>query len=293
MKIDYAIHSSDSNKLYLDFWPIVSEIWLKKFSIIPILVYIDAEEKNIDETYGIVINMKPIKGIPIHSQAQIVRFWVTSLYPEKVSIISDIDMIPLSIDYFHNSIKLLNDYNYIHLNPCIESYGRLPACYHVAKGNVFKEVLEIDTEWETFLRKVLNYCIDKSNFGHTKESWFADDLYSSDKVLEFNNRNRICFIKRKRGIQNRRIDRINWNYNKLLLKFNYYFDSHSIRPFSEFNQEIIFLKDMTINSNSNKIPEFFIIMINIILYFKLIICNLYKFFYKIFFKLLRFIKIIN
>ncbi len=48
--------SSDSNSLYLDFWPIVSKIWKKKFNITPILYYID-ENHNIEisEEFGKVI----------------------------------------------------------------------------------------------------------------------------------------------------------------------------------------------------------------------------------------------
>ena len=49
MKIKYAIMSSDSNPLYLDFWPIVSKVWKEKFDIEPILYYID-ENHDIDIT---------------------------------------------------------------------------------------------------------------------------------------------------------------------------------------------------------------------------------------------------
>ena len=41
MKIDIAIHSSDSNPLYLDFWESVSRAWKTKIGIEPVLIYID------------------------------------------------------------------------------------------------------------------------------------------------------------------------------------------------------------------------------------------------------------
>lgn len=275
MKIDFAIHSSDSNKLYLDFWPVIAEVWKKKFSITPILVYIDTDNKNIDESFGIVIKLKPIEGIPIHLQTQIVRFWIPILYPEKICIISDIDMIPLSKNYFQTSLKNLPDTAYVHLNPCIESYGRLPACYHVAKGKTFKEVLEIDAEWETFIRKILSEDLNKKKFGHKKEFWFADELYSSGKVLGFGDKHRLCLIERSGGQNGFRIDRATWKFSKFLLRYDYYIDSHSVRPYIDFKEEIDLIKKLTINSKNRKAPILIVKFILISDFFN----SKYRFFY--------------
>ena len=51
MKIDFVIHSSDSNPYYLDFWPLVSRVWKQVFKLEPVLLYIDANhDVQIDET---------------------------------------------------------------------------------------------------------------------------------------------------------------------------------------------------------------------------------------------------
>lgn len=263
MKIDYAIHSSDSNPYYLDFWPIVSQLWKEKFNVNPILIYIGDDNIFIDESFGKVIRLKPIDNIPIYLQTQIVRFWTPSLYPEKISIISDIDMLPLSIKYFQKSISNFHDDDYVHINPCIESYGRLPACYHIASGNTFKEVLDIDVDWESFLKKVLSDDRFINNQNENKKSWFADEVYSTYKVLNFHNQNRIKLSSRSNGQNGFRVDRLNWKYHKSLLRFDYYYDAHSIRPYFENRLEIDELKKISLNAYLIDAPKYMVFFFEI------------------------------
>ncbi len=255
MKIDFAIVSSDSNPYYLDFWIPVSRVWKQKFNIVPILVYIDNVDLDLSTEFGQVIKIKPIANIPINVQNQIVRFWIPILFPDQVCIISDIDMYPLSSNYFLNSVKNLSDYDYAHLNPCIDTYGRLPACYHVARGETLKEIFDLDSEWESFLVKVLNY-----SFSLTKVEfdWGSDELYSSNKVLNYTGEININLINRQNGQNGYRIDRSNWVYSKELLKFDYYFDAHSIRPYSENSIELKLFESIILNSKTTT-PSFVLV----------------------------------
>ena len=244
MKIDIAVVSSDSNPFYLDFWGTVSRIWKLKFNITPLLIYIDNADSYLSEEFGRVIRIKPVANIPIGVQNQIVRFWIPILFPEQVCIISDIDMYPLSSNYFINSIKNLFKDEYAHLNPCIETYGRLPACYHIAKGNVFKEIFDLDSDWVSFLNKVLKFSF---NISKVKFDWNSDEMYSSYRVLNYNGKVIINLIKRKNGQNGYRIDRLNWTYSKDLLNFDYYFDGHCIRPYSENMKELKFFESIILS----------------------------------------------
>jgi hypothetical protein len=243
MKIKYSIHSSDSNQLYLDFWPIISEIWQKHFNIIPVLIFIDnGEEKDISSDYGSVIKIKKIDNISVISQTQIVRLWATTLFPDDVSIISDIDMIPISRNYFIDSISEIEEQDYVHLYPSPRNYPRIPICYHVALGKVYKDVLNIDTEWEVFLKKVINYGTEHLNINESS-FWFIDEIYSTNKILNYTGQYKLNLKNRKSGILDRRIDRSNWIYSNYLLKTNYYFDAHLNRPLHKFNHQIINFKN--------------------------------------------------
>ena len=100
MKIDKVIHSCDNNKFYLDFWPLVSKIWKVKFNVEPILAFIGDEDVEIDDTYGTVIRMGDVKGVPKYLQALWVRYWLPVTELDTVWMISDIDMLPISKEYF-------------------------------------------------------------------------------------------------------------------------------------------------------------------------------------------------
>lgn len=240
MKINKVILSSDSNPLYLDFWPLVSKIWIEKFNIKPILLYVD-ENHDIDvsKEYGDVFKFKPVKNVPIYLQVLWIRYWIFSKFQEEILMISDIDMIPLSKKYFIDNISNIEDEKYVHLNPCIDSYGTLPSCYHICNGKLFSEILELEKSWEESIINLMRLNIGTKILG-TKDHWFADERYSSKKILEYKERfpNKIIFMDREGGQNGRRIDRINWNYSLDLLKQNYYFDCHSIRPYGAYKNQI-------------------------------------------------------
>lgn len=242
MKIKYAIMSSDSNPLYLDFWPIVSKVWKEKFDIEPILYYID-ENHDIDitEEFGKVIKLKPIEDIPIYLQCLWVRYWSFSQYPNDVCILSDIDMIPLSRYYFIRQLENIEEEKYVHINPMYNE-GILPSCYHICKGEKFKNILGLHETFEDSVRYIyeLNEGTDPGGYLSGNNHWFSDERVSHKKIIEYKQKypNEIIFITRNGGQNGHRIDRLNWKYDVNLLKKEYYYDSHSIRPYSNYKSEI-------------------------------------------------------
>ncbi|NBU98037.1 MAG: hypothetical protein EBS19_07480, partial [Spirochaetia bacterium] len=100
MNINYAVVGSDDNPLYLDFWPLVSKVWKNNIGVTPVLGLISNEDSDITETeYGLIKKFKKIDGISSSLQSQIVRLFLTK-FLDGYSLISDIDMLPLSKDYF-------------------------------------------------------------------------------------------------------------------------------------------------------------------------------------------------
>lgn len=229
--------SSDDNPMYLDFWPVVSKMWRKKIGVIPVLLYFGKDHQKIDTTYGHVINFDTPTKTPIATCWA--RYWFAAQQCHKVCIISDIDMIPLSTQYFVRQIENYDaEKSYLHLNPCIETYGRLPSCYHVATGDNFHSHLEIgDVNFEDSLKKLLYFNFDNSNCfikGEGDPHWCYDEFYATE-VLKNKD---IIMLPREGGQSGRRIDRTDWNYDAGLLRNGYYYDSHSLRPYQQFKNEI-------------------------------------------------------
>jgi len=236
MKIDYAIHSVDDNPLYADFWPLVSKIWKKRMGIEPILLVVKKsdtfKESDYDSSYGTIINVNPEKEYEIYLQCLWIRYWYPSQMPEKISIISDIDMFPISKKYFIDQIYNIDDEKYVHLN---YFHDNLPSCYHVSKGKNFKKVLDLPKTFNESLKQLCSSELKSTNhMGFSK--WGIDESYATKKVFEYPNKNEISLLKRKGG--NDRIDRSCWHYDESLLDKDHYIDSHSVRPYQRYKKEI-------------------------------------------------------
>lgn len=234
MKIDHAIMAADDNPLYLDFWPIVSELW-DRLGIVPVLCYFG--KKNITKGNGIVIHF-PDMGEKNYIATCWARYYM-ACQMEGVGIITDIDMLPFSHWYFKNQIEKYSNDSYLHLNPCIDTYSRLPSCYHVASGSVFKEVLQIENEFEKSLATLMNAVYNNTScyVQYSRRHWCYDEYFATEMILTSSYKE-LHLINREGGQSGRRIDRTNWVYEDKLMKGEYYFDSHSIRPYNDYKKEI-------------------------------------------------------
>lgn len=233
MKVDYVIHSSDANPFYLEFWPLVSKVWKLRFGLEPLLVFIGDETTPIDETYGRVIRMRPLPDVPLYLQCQWVRFWIPSQFPDKVCLLSDIDMFPVSRSYFIDQIASIPDTQYVHLNA---DHPFIPVCYHAALGRTFTTVLGLEPTWEESIRT-----LHAKRLGHdcsiqdptnpvlkNKPEWGADEEYSTQKIRAYPTPSIFTFLPRRQG----RIDRSRWQWSVAGIRADLYADSHSIRPYS-------------------------------------------------------------
>ncbi len=163
MKIKYALMSSNSDPKYLDFWPAAAEAW-QKLGITPALFYIPDHAADApvvpQEVAGTEVHTVPLlPDVHIVMQASLLRYWGSCKYPNDVVIISDIDLLPLSRQFFIEQLVEVADDRYVHLKfdnarykhfyLCDAAAGArhdatriryLPACYHIAKGGLMHAV---------------------------------------------------------------------------------------------------------------------------------------------------------
>jgi hypothetical protein len=248
MRPEIALHSCDSNPYYLDFWPLVSKVWRLRIGIEPILIYIDENHDiPIDSTYGRVLKLKPVPGIPTYMHSVWGRFWGATLFPNKVCIVSDIDMFPISKSYFLGQVARVPDTKYVHLNPPADRAPRrfyelrprgnfyssdvFPVCYHVAKGSVLTSVLRINPNWEQSVRDLAAHTyVPREVHGQhdTMPSWGIDEDYTTKLVNSYPDQSIFVCLTRNQ----RRIDRGYWVYTIEEIERDEYADSHSVRPYS-------------------------------------------------------------
>jgi hypothetical protein len=236
MKIDYAIVASDNNPMYLDFWPIVRDIWINLIKIKPILVLISDKDKITDNGDYIIHEVKSVDNISTAFQSQIVRMYITKFYSDSVCITSDIDMLPLSYKYFNTIVDDYSDDDMIILSSDAYTINRYPLCYNVAKGSTFNEVLDLDCSFSEYCERLLKY----------NQGWDTDELYFGECINKFKNKDRIKLLNRgwSMGMALNRIDRVLWRYDIETLKNGGYIDCHSLRPYTNYKEQV----DKLINS---------------------------------------------
>ena len=183
MKIDTVILSSDDNPNYIQFWPIVSEAW-SLMGIEPILIYTGEEKLKLK---GNVINYG-IKNINSSFVAQNIRILYPSLLSDRTCLVSDMDILPLSKNYFVDSVLNFNENSFIIYRPDAGlPSNMISLCWIAAASKTWYELFKVDSEKkiEKYLKKwyTKNYSIQGT-------AWYTDQIKLRKYVNKFSRKNK-------------------------------------------------------------------------------------------------------
>ena len=180
-----VIFSSDDNKDYSEFSPLVTNMW-ETLGFETCYCKIGSEEYPL------------IEGVSSSLQSQIVRLYAAKNFPGRVVLTTDIDMIPLDQNYYWSKLPKSENQIIIYSS---DAHGgeRYPMCYLSAYGETLSNiVLENDNEtWEQFVRR-----LESLELG-----WNTDELYVTKRIDNSNYEK----VKYERGwtygMANNRLDR--------------------------------------------------------------------------------------
>ena len=170
MKLDKVILSSDDNPDYLEFWPIVSEAW-RNIGIEPILFYTGKNKIKNENVFN--FNLEKCDSAFI---AQNVRLLAPTLFPNDTCIISDIDNMPLSEDYFQGNIVNITDNQFVIYRPDATSEYMISIMWNAAKGSKWIDIFEVDSV-ESISKKLLSWYPENYSIG-------GDNWYHDQKILK-------------------------------------------------------------------------------------------------------------
>lgn len=145
MIIQRIIISSNNHPGYVNYWPLVAHSW-RKFT--PTLFFIgDKKEFKFKPIEGTeVYFLKSIPQISSCHYARIIRILVPILFPNDVCLTTDIDILPLNIQYFINKTKDVNDNNFVLFTS--DAYPnqrwRKSLCYLCGKGSTYASIIKIN-----------------------------------------------------------------------------------------------------------------------------------------------------
>jgi hypothetical protein len=226
MKIDYVLVGSTENPLYLDFWPVISDVWKRVFNITPVLGLITNENSELyDDGNGLVVKFKQTQGQDAALSSQIVRMYLPK-FLDGNCIISDIDMIPTSIPYFINQFEQFSDEDILVLSSHhwqTKGTNQYPMCYVAGNSKKLSEIFNLNGSWDEFY------------WSTPKEGWSTDQTFLY-RCIENYGIDKVKFPYR--SFNNDRIDRPSWGYDINRLKNGDYVDAHLLRPYSQYKEHI-------------------------------------------------------
>lgn len=224
-----VILSTNNNPTYIQFWPVVAPVW-SAMGLRPTLALIADEDCPIDTSLGDVIRFDPIPGVPESLQAQTVRLLLPALFPDDACLISDMEMIPVSREYFTDGAAQCPDESFlVYRDKAYEPYNpRYPMCYVAGLGKVFGAIFNIH---------------EKSDIAKTIESWTeygfgwdTDELLLYMRVKQWEQKGgSVVYLGHGVGP---RIDRLWWPHDTSTMDASRYIDCHCLRPYETYKKTI-------------------------------------------------------
>jgi hypothetical protein len=234
MKIDYVVISSDDNPMYKDFYEIIAKRW-NQFGIKVYYINITDRDEIIENNYGIIHKIKSVGIISTGLQSQIVRLFAANLIKGNL-ITSDIDMYPISKDYFMSRAAINTEDKIMAFSENVYSEGNVtyPICYILSEASLLRECLGINN------MSFYDFC--KMIKDRYKESWGSDEAFLYEELQK--HQDKVTVLRDRdmswHGTGRKRIDRYIWTYDLVLLWNGFYVDSHLLRPYSQYKNEIDF-----------------------------------------------------
>lgn len=200
--------------------------WLK-LGIQPILILIATEiPKELKEFENEIILFKPIPDIHTAFISQCIRILYPSLFPNDNIIISDMDIYPVSKEYFVDSVKDIPEDKIITYREKCGWANQFPLCYILAKGSTWKEFFNVNSEEDII--QVLKEWYPKGYTGEKNcPGWFSDQ----EKLYEKLNGNEKLVILGDKKLNFKRLDKR--QRTELAENFNYF--KQNINIFTDFH----------------------------------------------------------
>jgi hypothetical protein len=258
MIIDTCVVSSTNDPYYLDFFPVVHHCW-KKIGIRCLLALILRDDEPlpafpstlIDDIIPIRIQTKKKNTVHVLS-SQIVRLFVpATLKTQNAVIISDIDLVPMNADYFHQNVKNIPNDTFVSFRDILLSDLQLPMCFNAATPSTWATLTGVSTmeDLDFMLDNIAENVVFDGIPGGL--GWYTDQQLLYTLAVKFRRNGFPLKILNDADTGFNRLDRA--DFNKILASLdNYhnhaskglYTDFHMPRPYSAYKQAIDRLVDL-------------------------------------------------
>lgn len=247
--LDRIIISSNEDRTYIDFWKIQLLSHKIFFPNVKLTLALLTNKEENDELItkmidaGLEVRLyKPALDIPLANQAKVLRYYCASEFEEQVSLISDIDTIPLQSKYINNIVskrqknKLLAVGKEVLANT--PHAGKFPAHHTCGEGKLFKQMYNPNNL--PFQECIKSY-IGLRKYDHKENianhpSTFSDE--SLNRAVINIHKVDVQDITRDINIHSQWLDRSWWYVDNKKLYEDYYIEANLLRPLNDNILEI-------------------------------------------------------
>lgn len=165
MRIDVALTAVNASERYLRFVPHYVKAWLNvgRGSVQPLVVFVGDElPPSLRKFHRFMRLLAPVEGVPTSVQAQCVRLYYPAIErmknPDQATLISDVDMIPLS-RWLVEAVRDAQPHEFVVYRNMLSGVGEIPICYNAATPEVWAETFGVASEEE--LRRAIAMLKDR------------------------------------------------------------------------------------------------------------------------------------
>lgn len=250
MKIGTALVSSDLNPRYLDFFPLVHEVWNKLIGIRCVLALVAHEvPDDLSDWRDDIILFPPIPDVNDSLQSQCIRLLAPQLFagPEAV-LISDIDMLPMCKNYFVDNVASASDDAFVvYRSDAIEDrFKEIAMCYNAASPETWGRITQHVVRGVSDAQDIVKHWASTVSYSgtHGGQGWTTDQLLLYKFVGNPGDVEVMKLTDKATGF--RRLDRsqMRWRANSAQIaaaRRHEYSDYHMLRPMAKYrdaNNEI-------------------------------------------------------
>ena len=261
--IDRIIVSSDESD-FLNFWPVVSKAWKRFLPEAKITLAFVAEKANPDllellESFGEVYVFPRDKSVPSANQAKICRHILACLFEKEISMIEDIDTIPMQRNFIERISSEYEEGKVLFVGKEVynntQDEGKIPISNMMGRGrdlslifdpigaiskslemNIFNDdIFEVWNQW-----KNLRFFDHKESIVNNPDpsgiGGFSDESMIRALIEKTSTHNSIKKIDRGIDVKENWIDRSWWEIDQEKMKNEHYVLCNFLRPFkSNYN----------------------------------------------------------
>ena len=253
LRLETALVASDLTPRYLDLWPLARKAWREIVGLDATLVLV-AEHSKVPAALlsdPDVHVYEPAEHLHPAFQAQCIRLLYPALMETDGAVVtSDVDMLPLSADYFRRSAARVRARDFIAYRDVLLGISQIPICYNAALPATWAELFAVRSIDD--VRARLDSWADGVAYDGVRggRGWDTDQLVLHRAVVDWGAQTRRAWILDDRTTGFRRLERAELRKPRsldtaqsALLRRGAFTDYHALPPsdgeLAELNDEIL------------------------------------------------------